>query len=199
MVNRSRKVEKRYEDYKKSQEARIYNHPGPDARLVLVDKLQALRASSHEHSERLTRVMADLGSLPSHHLSDVIAYNEHNHLTEDTLAEETRRAVISEMEKGLNEQHDCVDRTLVEIHARLGELARERGAREILRNLPPPVNPHKLAVEEAMTIHEANIQRVAAVEVRICLGLSVLVVHFTKSRFLSGFRANDHLCGVDPP
>lgn len=177
MVNRNRQVEKKYEDYKRSQEARIYNHPGPDARSVLVGKLQALRTSSHEHSERLARVIADLGSLPSHHLSDVVAYNEHNHLAEDVLEEERRRVAIVEVEKRLGEQHNCVDQKLVELQARLEELAKEKEAREIDRNLFPPVNPHKAAMEKAMVVHAANIQRVAAIEVRICLGSSALVVY----------------------
>jgi len=198
MVDRSRQADKRYEDYKKSQEARIYNHPGPDARLVLVGKLQALRASSYERNERLARIIADLGSLPSHHLSDVIAYNEHNHLTEDVLAEE-RRVAIVEVEQRLEKQHDCADQKLVELQVRIDELAKEREAREIVRNLPPPVNPHKIAVENSVVVHAANIQRVAAVEVRICLGSSVLVVCFTEARSLAGFCANDYLCGVDPP
>ena len=169
-------MEKRYEDYKKSQEARIYNHPGPDARLVLVDKLQALRTSSHEQNENLARIVADLGSLPSHDLSDVVTYNEHNHLTEVALAEEASKAAITEVEERLKEQRDCVDRRVVELQARIDELAKEKEARELVRSLPPPVNPHKVAVEEAVIVHEANVQRVAAVEVRICLNSSVLCI-----------------------
>jgi hypothetical protein len=198
MVNRSRTVEKRYEDYKRSQEARIYNHPGPDARFVLVEKLQTLRASSHEHNERLARVIADLGSLPSHHLSDVVAYNEHNHTAEETLAEETRKAALAEVEERLDEQHNCVDWKLVELSTRLDELAKEKEAREIVRSLPPPTNPHKVATEKTMIVHEANVQRVTALEVRNCLGSFVLVVYLTEPRSLAGFRADDHLCGVDP-
>lgn len=170
MVDRSSRAEKRYEDYKKSQEARIYSHPGPDARNKLVEKLQALRASSHEQSERLARIVADLGSLPSCFLSDVVAYNEHNHLTEDVLAEGKRKAAIDEVEKRLNEQHDCVDQKLLDLRARLDELAKEKETRETARNLPPLVDPHEVAVEEAVIVHQANIQRVATVEVCIRLG-----------------------------
>ena len=110
-VDRSQK-EKRYEDYKKSQEARMYNHPGHDARLVLVQKLQALRTSSHTESEHLAQIVTDLGSLPSHNLFDVIAYNEHNHLTE---AEEKRKAAIDEVVRKWDEKHDLVDQNLLKI------------------------------------------------------------------------------------
>ena len=199
MVNRSRMVEKRYEDYKKSQEARIYNYPGPDARLVLVDKLLALRTSSYEQNEHLTRIITDLGSLPSHHLSDVVAYNESNHVTEDALAEEKRKAAMAEVDRKLTERHECADRNLVELQARLDELAKEREAREIVHNLPPPIKPHKVAVEAAAVVHEANVQRVATVEVRTCVDSSVSVVYFTEFRSLEGFRANHHLCRVNPP
>jgi len=196
MVDRSKRAEKRYEDYKRSQEARIYNHPGPDARRTLMDKLQTLRMSSHERSEVMARIMTDLGSLPSHYLSDVVAYNEHNHLTEDTLAEEKRKAAIKEVEERLNEQHDCADRKLLELRTRLDGLAKEKEAREIVRSLPPPVDPNQMAMEEAVVVHGANAQRVTAVEVRIRLGSSVLAVHFTEPCSLSGFYANDHFRGV---
>lgn len=194
MVNHSRSAEKKYEDYKRLQEARMYNHPGPDARIVLVDRLQTLRASSHEQSERLARVVADLGSLPSHYVSDVVAYNEHNHLTEDALAEERRKVAIEELEKKLNEQHNCVDRKLVELQARLNELAKEKEEREVICNRPPSVDPREMAVEEATVAHKANVQRVAAVEVCIRLSSPVLVVHLTESCSLVGFLGNYHLC-----
>lgn len=199
MVDRSRISEKRYEDYKKLQEARRYNHPGPDARAVLVEKLQAIRASSYEQSERLARVISDLGSLPSHYVSDVVAYNEHNHLAEDALAEERRKAAIEELEKRLAEQHDCVDRKLLGLQVRLNDLAKEKEAREILLNLPPPVDPREVAVEEAAVAHKANVQRVAAVEVRIRLSSPILVARFTESRSLVGCLANYHLCRVESP
>lgn len=183
-MDRSRKAEKRYEDYKKSQEARIYNHPGYDARLVLVDKLQVLRTTSHEESERLKRIVADLGSLPSHHLSDVVAYNEHNHLTEEAMAEDKRKAAIDEVLKRWDEKHEHVDRNLVALQAQLEKLAEEKRARETIRDLPPPVDPSKIAAEEARTAHQANVQRVAAVEVRICLRPTVLTVHLLNHFFL---------------
>ena len=177
MVDRCRSAEKRYEDHKKVQEAQRYHHPGPDARTVLVDTLRAIRASSHEQSERLARVMTDLGSLPSHYLSDVVAYNEHNHLAEDALAEERRKAAIEDLEKRLNEQHDCVDRKLLELQARLNDLVKEKEAREIIQNLPPPVDPREAAVEEAGVAHKATVQRVTDVEVCIRLSSPALVVH----------------------
>ena len=166
-MDRSRKAEKRYEDYKKSQEARIYNHPGRDARAVLVEKLQAVRTTSHEENERLARIVADLGSLPSHHLSDVVTYNEHNHPTEEALTAEKRKAAIDEVEKGLNAKGDQVDRKIIALQAQLEELRKETRAREILRDLPPPMDPNEVAVEEAVTVHQANVQRVTVVEVRI--------------------------------
>ncbi|KAF9645302.1 hypothetical protein BDM02DRAFT_598699 [Thelephora ganbajun] len=166
-VDRSRKAEKRYEDYKKSQEARIYNYPSHDARQVLMAKLQTLRMSSHEESECLTRVIADLGALPSCHLSDVVAYNEHNHLTDETLAEEKRKAAIDEMEKRMNERHDHVDQNLLTLQARLEELTKEKQARKILRDFPPPVDPNEMAVDEATIVHQANVQRVVAVEASV--------------------------------
>lgn len=200
MVDRSRKAEMRYEDYKKSQEARIYNHPGPDARRVLVEKLHTLRTSSHEESERLERVVTDLGSLPSHYLSDVVAYNEHNHLTEDALAEERRKAAIDEVEKRLNEKHDCVDRKLLDLQARLEELAKEKRAREVFCTLPPPMDPNEMEIEEAVNVHKANVQRVAAVEVCIHLGSPVLIVYSTEPpHSLTGFHANYYFCGVGSP
>lgn len=195
--DRKAKADKRYEDYKKSQEARMYNHPGHDARLVLVEKLQALRATSHKENEQLERIVADLGSLPSHNLSDVVAYNEHNHLTE---AEEKRRAAIDEVMKTWNEKHDLVDRNMLTLQARLEELAQEKEAREALRDLPAPVDYERMAVEEAETVRQVNVQRVATVEVRACLNSSVSVVRLTEPlSSLVGFRANDHPCGVDSP
>lgn len=199
MVDQSRKAEKRYEDYKRSQEARLYNHPGPDARRILVGRLQSFRMSSHERSENLARVVTDLGSLPSHYLSDVVAYNEHNHLTEDALAEERRKEAIKEVEKRLNEQHECVDRKVLELQTRLDELAKEKEAREIIRKLPPPVDPNAMAVEEVVIAHETNVQRVTAVEVRARLGSSVSVVNLIEFYSLADFHANDHLCGVGSP
>lgn len=197
-VDRSRKAEKRYEDYKKSQEARIYNHPGRDARAVLMEKLRSLRTTSHDESERLTRIVADLGSLPSHHLSDVVAYNEHNHLTEEALTVEKRKAAIDEAENSLSTKHDRVDRSLIALQARLEDMAKEKQAREIIRDLPPPVDPNETAVEEAVIVHQANVQRVTVVEVRILP--SILLTHFAKSPCSpAGFFGNDHLCGVDSP
>ena len=199
-VDRSQKEEKRYEDYKKSQEARMYNHPGHDARLVLVQKLQALRTSSHRESERLARIVTDLESLPSHNLFDVVAYNEHNHLTAEGEAEEKRKASMDEVVKRWNEKHDLVDRNLLVLQSRLDELAQEKQAREAVRVLPDPVDHNKMAVEEAGAMHQANVQRVVAVEVRTCLGPSVLAVYFTEPTCcLAGFRANDHPCGVNSP
>ena len=90
-VDRSQK-EKRYEDYKKSQEAQIYNHPSHDTRLIVVEKLQALCMSSHRKRECPAQFAMDLESLPSHNLSDVVAYSEHNHLTAEGEAEK-RKAV----------------------------------------------------------------------------------------------------------
>jgi hypothetical protein len=179
-ADRSKKAEKRYEAYKKSQEARMYNHPGPDARSVLVEKLQALRAASHEESERLARIVGDLETLPSHKLSDVVAYNEHNHLTKEAEAEEKRMAAIDEVMERWNEKHEHVDRNLAAIKAQLDELAREKQARETFRDLPPPMDPNKMIVEEAETTYKVNAQRVAAVEVRIRPRLSILTAHFTE-------------------
>ena len=179
--SRCRKAEKKYEDYKKSQEARMYNHPGHDARLVLVGKLQALRAASNEENERLARIVADLESLPSRNLRDVVAYNEHNHLTKEAEAEEKRKADVEEVVKRWNEKHELVDRNLLVIQTRLDELAKERRTREAHRDLPPPEDQDKMAVEEAETAHRANMERVAVVEVCIYLGSSTLAVHFTES------------------
>lgn len=164
-TDRSRIAEKRYEDYKKSQEARMYNHPGPDARLVLVKKLQSLRATSNEENERLARITADLESLPSRNLFDVVGYNERNHLTEEAEAEEKRKAGIDNVVEKWNETHGLVDQTIITIQARLDELAREKQIREVHRDLPPPVDHDKMAVDEAKTAHQANLQRVAVVEV----------------------------------
>ena len=175
-VDRSQK-QKRYEDYKKSQEARMYNHPGHDAQLVLVQKLQALRTSSHRESERLAQIVTDLESLPSHNLFDVVAYNEHNHLTVEGEAEEKRKASMDEAVKRWNEKRDLVDRNLLVLQGRLDELAQEKQAREAVRDLPDPVDHNKMAVEDAGTMHQANVQRVAAVEVRTCLGPSVLAAY----------------------
>lgn len=197
--DRSRRAEKRYEDYKKSQEARMYNHPGHDARLVLVGKLQALRTASNEESERLARIMVDLESLPSHNLFDVVAYNEHNHLTKEVEAEEKRKAAVEEVVKRWNEKHELVDRNLIAIQARIDELAKEKLAREVHRDLPPPEDKNKMAVEEAETAHRANMERVALVEVCIYLGSSVFAVCFTKRSYSRvGFHPNDHPCGVGP-
>ena len=198
-VNRSRKADKRYEDYKKSQEARVYNHPGHDARLVLMNKLQNLRMTSHDESVHLTRILADLQSLPSQHLSDVVAYNEHNHLTEEALAEEKRKAAIDELERNLNAKHDGVDHNLIALQARLEELTKEKRTREILRSLPPPADPNEIAVEEAATAHHANVQRVAAVKVRICLSLLDLGTFTQSPRLPAGFPTDYHLCGGGTP
>lgn len=146
----------------------MYNHPGHDARLVLVGKLQKLRAASNEEGERLERIMTDLQSLPTRDLLSAIGYNEHNHVTKEAVAEEKRKKAIDEVSKRWEEQHDLVDRNLLAIQARLDELAKERQAREILRDLPPPEHRNKMAVEEAETAHRTNVERVALIEVRIC-------------------------------
>lgn len=163
-ADRCRKAEKRYEAYKKSQEARIYNHPSYDARQVLVEKLQTLKGASHGENERFTRILADMGSLPSHHLSDVVGYNEHNNLAYEALAEERRRAVILEAEGRLKERHDQIDRNIISLKARLEELTKEKEAREVHRDTSPPVDPEEIAVEEALGLHQANVQRVVALE-----------------------------------
>ena len=166
-VDRSRKAEKRYEDYKKSQEARVYNHPGHDARRVLKEKLQTLHGTSCREGQRLTRILADMGALPSHQLSDVVAYNEHNHLSEEVLAQDRRKTAIVEGEKRLNDKHGLVDQNLKVLQDRLEELTKEKQAREIFRELrPSPVDPNEVAVEKAVTTHQANVERVVAVEVR---------------------------------
>jgi len=67
----------------------------------------------------------------------------------------------------LNEQHECVDRNLLELQTRLDELAKEKEAREVVRELHPPVDPDAKAVEEVAIEHEANVQRVTAVEVSV--------------------------------
>ena len=90
-VDRSQK-EKRYENYKKSQEAQIYNHPSHYTQLVVVEKLQALCTSSHRKRECPAQFATDLESLPSHNLFGVVAYSEHNHLTVEGEAEK-RKAV----------------------------------------------------------------------------------------------------------
>jgi len=196
----ARKAEKRYEDYKKSQEARMYNHPGHDARLVLVGKLQALRAASNEANERRARITADLGSLPSRSMFDVVAYNEHNHPTTEAEAEENRKMAVEDIVKRWNEKHDLVDRNLLALQARLDELAQEKQAREILRDLPPPETRDEMAVEEAENMHRTNVERVALVEVRIRPSSSISTVHVTESSCsLAGFRANNHPCRVGPP
>jgi len=181
----------------------MYNHPGHDARLVLVGKLQALRTASNEENERLARIMQDLESLPSRNLRDVVAYNEHNHQTKEGDAEEKRRAAVEEAVKRWNEKHELVDKNLLVIQARIDELANERQAREAHRDLPTPEDQTEMAVEEAETAHRANMERVALIEVCMCLGSSALAVNFTEcsecSRSIVGFRANDHLCGVGPP
>lgn len=164
-VDRRRKAEKRYEDYKRSQESRIYNHPGHDARHMLMDKLQTLHRVSCGEDQRLTRILTDMGTLPSRHISEVVAYNEHNHPTEEALGQERRRAAIVEAEKRLNEKHDHVDQGLMDLQARLEELTKEKEAREINCELTPPMDPDEIAVEEALTVHQANVQRVIAVEV----------------------------------
>ena len=195
-ADRKEKADKRYEDYKKSQEARMYNHPGNDARQVLMNKLLALRTTSNKQNEHLERITADLESLPSHNLSEVIAYNEHNHLTE---AEEKRKAAIDEVVRKWDEKHDLVDQNLLTLQARLEELEQEKKARETFRDLPTPVDHDRMAIEGAETVHQANIQRAAVVEVRIRLSL-VLTVHFTESlRTLSGFCPNNNLGGIDAP
>ena len=199
-ADRSRRAEKRYEDYKRSQEARMYNHPGHDARLVLVGKLQALRTASNEEGERLARIVVDLESLPSRNLSDVVAYNEHNHLTKEAEGEEKRKAAVEEMVKRWNEKHELVDRNLLVIQARIDELAKERQTRETHRDLPPPEDRNKMAVEEVETAHRANMERFAFVEVRDCFGLLVLTVCFAeRSCSHVDFCPNDHPCGVGPP
>lgn len=164
-VDRSRKADKRYEDYKRSQEARIYNHPGYDARQVLMDKLLMLRGTSCGENKRLTRILADLQTLPSRHMSDVVAYNEHNHLTSEVSAQERRKAAILEGEKRLNEKHDCIDQTLIKLQARLEELTKEKQARETFLDVPPSVDPDEVVVVEAVAAHQANVQRMVAVEV----------------------------------
>lgn len=98
-VDWSSRAEKRYEGYKKSQEARIYSHPGPDVRNRLVEKLQVLRVPSHEQNKRPAHITVDLGSPPPYFLSGIVAYNEHNHLTEDVLAEGKRKVAIDEVGK----------------------------------------------------------------------------------------------------
>lgn len=115
----------------------------------------------------MKRILADLRTLQSPCLSDIVAYNEHNHLTEETLAAEKRRAIIVEAENKLKERHDHIDRNLTNLQAKLAELTKEKQAREVQRNLPPPpLDPNEMAVEEATTAHQANVQRVIAVEVR---------------------------------
>lgn len=165
-MDRCKKAEKGYEDYKKFQEARIHDHPGHDPWQVGVGKLQALRETSHQENEHLTRILADLGSLPSHRLSDVVGYNEHNHLADKALAEERRRAAIAEVEARLKERHDHVDRSIIALKARLEGLINERQAREAHRDTSPPVDPDEMVVEEAIGLRDANVQRVVAVEVR---------------------------------
>ena len=164
--DQNKKAEKRYEDYKRSQEARIYNHPGHDARQVLVGKLQTLRGDSHESNERVMRIFADLGALPSHHLSDVVAFNENNHVSEEALAGEQRRACIDAADRRLNEGYRHVDRNLIALQARLEGLTKEKEAREALCNLLPPVDPDEIAVEEALSLQHETVQRVITVEVR---------------------------------
>lgn len=197
-IDRSRKAEKRYEDYKRSQEARIYNHPGHDVRQILTDRRQTLYAEFHEENKRLKRIITDLENLPSHHLSDVVAYNEHNHVSEETLAQESRMAAIIEGEKRLNERHDHVDRTLTTLQAQLEELTKEKQAREIIRDLPPPVDPNEMAVEEAVTAHQANTQRLIAVEVR-CEPIGFAVRFSDYIRSSADISANHHSCGGDSP
>ena len=165
-TNRCRVAEKKYQDYRKSQDARIYNHPGHDARQVLIEKLHTLRVRSNMENERFTHIVADMGTLPSHHLLDVVAYNEHNHLTAEALAEEKRRGVVIEAEKKLDEMHNSVDRDLTILRTRLDQLAKEKEATEVLRNLPQQVDPNEMAVEEAAASHRGNGQRIVVVEVR---------------------------------
>lgn len=134
---------------------------------MLVERLQTLRGTSHEANERLARVLTDLGSLPSHHLSDVVGYNEHNHLTEESLAEDRRRTTVTEMESRLKEGHDHLDQTILTLTDRLDKLRKERQAREVIRDLSPVVDPNEMAVEEVTATYKANVQRVVAVEVRL--------------------------------
>ena len=102
------------------------------------------------------------------------------------------------MVKRWNEKHDLVDRNLLILRGRLDELAREKQAREAVRDLPDPVDHNKMAVEEAGTMHQANVQRVAAVEVHTCLGPSVLAAYFAELTYcFAGLCANDHPCRVD--
>ncbi|KAF9789894.1 hypothetical protein BJ322DRAFT_564468 [Thelephora terrestris] len=130
-----------------------------------MDKLHMLRGTSHDESERLARIIAHLGNLPSHQLSDVVGYNEHNHPTGETLAGEKRRAVILEAENKLKEKHDHLDRNLIALQAKLEDLMKEKQAREVNCGLrPPPADPIEMAVEEAVAAHQTNVQRVVAVE-----------------------------------
>ena len=58
---------------------------------MLVGKLQALCAALNEENEYLAHIMADLESIPSCNLHDVVTYNEHNHLIKKAEAEEKDR------------------------------------------------------------------------------------------------------------
>ena len=164
-ADRSAKAEQKLEDYRKTQEARIYNYPGYDTREVLQKKFQKLRRASCQEKDRLTVIINDMGTLPSHRLSDVVSYNEHNHVTKETLLQEKRTAAIVEGDQRLNETHDNLDQNLMVLQARLEELTKEKRAIEILRDLPPPVDPTQIAVDEEVAAHQANVQRVITVEV----------------------------------
>lgn len=191
-ADRGRKAEQKYEDYKRTQEARIYNYPGYDTREVLKKKLQVLRLASCEEKDRLAVIINDMEKLPSHRLSDVVAYNEHNHLTEEVLLQEQRSTTIVGGEQRLNERHDHLDQNLMVLQTRLEELAKERRARETIRDLPPPVDPDQMAIDEAVAVHQANVQRVIAVEVRC--GLIALTVQFSDSILsFADVSANYHL------
>ena len=80
---------------------------------------------------------------------------------------EKRKAVIDEVEKGLNAKGDQADRKTIALQGQLEELRKETQAGEILRDLPPLMDTNEVAVEEAVAVHQANVQRVTAVEVRI--------------------------------
>jgi hypothetical protein len=88
-------------------------------------------------------------------------------LTGETLAGEKRRAAILEAENKLKEKHDHLDRNLIALQAKLEDLMKEKQAREVNCGLrPPPADPIEIAVEEAVAVHQSNVQRVVAVEVR---------------------------------
>ena len=116
-------------------------------------KLQALHTSSHRESEHLAQIVTDLESLLSHNLFDVITYN---HLTVEGEGEEKRMGSIDEMVKRWNEKHDLIDWNLLILQGQLNKLAQEKQAREAIRDLPDHVDHNKMAMEEAGTMHQAN-------------------------------------------